>query len=189
MKNIIDAEFLRVSPERLKADSISFLQQEASPEQITLPRRATSGSAGYDFFAPCSFTVAPGESIVIPTGVRVRMEEGFFLMIAPRSGLGFKYRLRLDNTVGIIDSDYFNAPNEGHILIKLSNENTRGLTLSVRQGEAFAQGIFLPYFIIPGDNTEGIRTGGMGSTSVPCSTSEPGSTSVSGSTTVKEDKQ
>ena len=76
-------------------------------ESIQLPRRATRGSAGYDFFSPVEFSLKPGETIKIPTGIRVEMEEDWVLQCYPRSGLGFKYRLQLNNTVGIIDSDYF----------------------------------------------------------------------------------
>ena len=64
-------------------------------ESIKLPRRATSGSAGYDFFAPFSFSLKPGETIKIPTGIRCKIEDGWVLKIYPRSGLGFKFRLQL----------------------------------------------------------------------------------------------
>src|SRR5690606_15181129 len=84
-------------------------------ERIKMPKRATIGSAGYDFFSPLTFTLAPGETIKIPTGIRAFIEEGWVLKCYPRSGLGFKYRLQLNNTVGIIDSDYYDSDNEGHI--------------------------------------------------------------------------
>ena len=87
-------------------------------EGIKLPVRATSGSAGYDFFAPFDFILAPSQTIKIPTGIRCEIDEGWVLKIYPRSGLGFKFRLQLNNTVGIIDSDYFYSDNEGHIFIK-----------------------------------------------------------------------
>ena len=74
---------------------------------IKLPHRATVGSAGYDFYSPFDFTLAPGEEITIPTGIRAEIENGYVLLIYPRSGLGFKFRLTLNNTVGVIDSDYF----------------------------------------------------------------------------------
>ncbi|MBD8960496.1 MAG: deoxyuridine 5'-triphosphate nucleotidohydrolase, partial [Clostridiales bacterium] len=95
---------------------------DAVYETLTLPRRATAGSAGYDFCTPRALTLAPGETVKIPTGIRVWMEDGWVLKIYPRSGLGFKYRLQLNNTVGIIDSDYYHASNEGHIFIKPSTE-------------------------------------------------------------------
>ncbi|MBR5613935.1 MAG: dUTP diphosphatase [Clostridia bacterium] len=132
--------------------------------EIKLPRRATSGSAGYDFYAVKDFKLAPGETIKIPTGVRVKMEEGWVLKIYPRSGLGFKYRLQLDNTVGIIDSDYYYSDNEGHIMIKMTNNSLDGKTVSVRKGQAFAQGVFLEYGITVDDDATEVRNGGFGST-------------------------
>ena len=126
--------------------------------------RATSGSAGYDFFAPVSLTIAPGETVKIPTGIRVEMEENWVLKCYPRSGLGFKYRLQLNNTVGIIDSDYFESDNEGHIFIKLMNDSRENKTVTVQAGEGFAQGIFLPFGICEDDDAQDIRNGGLGST-------------------------
>ena len=84
------------------------------------------------------------------------------LSIYPRSSLGFKYRLRLDNTVGIIDSDYFYAENEGHIFIKITNCGDKELV--VEKGKAFAQGVFTEYGITVNDNAVSKRTGGIGST-------------------------
>ena len=133
-------------------------------DNIKMPVRATTGSAGYDFFAPFDFTLLPGESAKIPTGIRVRICDGWALLVYPRSGLGFKYRLQLDNTVGIIDSDYFDSDNEGHIFIKITNDSRDGKTLIVKCGEAFAQGIFMPFGITEDDNVNAIRNGGFGST-------------------------
>ena len=131
---------------------------------IMLPQRATKGSAGYDFYAPFDFTLKPGETIKVPTGIRVKIVEGWFLGIYPRSGLGFKYRLQLNNTVGIIDSDYYNALNEGHIFIKITNDTNENKVLTVKKGEAFAQGIFMPFGFTEDDEVTNVRTGGMGST-------------------------
>lgn len=133
-------------------------------EEIRLPRRATSGSAGYDFFAPQSFTLNPGESTKIVTGIRVRIAEGWTLKIYPRSGLGFKFRLQLNNTVGIIDSDYYGSDNEGHIQIKLTNDSREGKSMTVEKGSAFSQGIFVEYGITVDDEACGVRNGGFGST-------------------------
>ncbi len=137
----------------------------AAYEALKLPCRATMGSAGYDFFLPADIALRPGEGVKIPTGVRARMAEGWVLLIFPRSGLGFKYRLQLDNTVGVIDADYYGADNEGHIFIRLTNDSRTGKTLALRAGDAFAQGIFLPFGIAADDAAEGARTGGFGSTS------------------------
>lgn len=133
-------------------------------EAIKLPKRATKDSAGYDFFTPFSFHINPGQSIVIPTGIRTRIDEGWVLQIYPRSGLGFKYRVQLANTVGIIDGDYFNAENEGHIMIKITNDCKKPKTLILESGQAFAQGIFHEYGITVDDDADGLRTGGFGST-------------------------
>lgn len=133
-------------------------------EQIRLPKRATAGSAGYDFFSPVDFTVAPGQEIKIPTGIRVEMEPEWVLKCYPRSGLGFKYRLQLNNTVGIIDSDYFYSDNEGHIFAKLTNDSREDKTLELKAGEGFMQGIFVEYGITVDDDATGIRNGGFGST-------------------------
>ncbi|MEF2878996.1 MAG: deoxyuridine 5'-triphosphate nucleotidohydrolase [Blautia sp.] len=131
---------------------------------LKLPRRATTGSAGYDFYSPVDFDLQPGESLKMPTGIRAQMEEGWVLKVYPRSGLGFKYRLQLNNTVGIIDSDYFYSDNEGHIFIKITNDSREGKTLHVDKGTGFAQGIFVEFGITVDDDAAALRNGGMGST-------------------------
>jgi len=156
------AQFMKVSRAQFESD-----WDFAAPcpwDDIILPRRGTAGSAGYDFFSPVDFTLAPGEFIKIPTGIRARIDDGWVLAICPRSGQGFKYRVQLYNTLGVIDADYFGAANEGHIHIKIVNANTEGKTLCVRRGEAFAQGIFLPFGITVDDDACEVRTGGFGST-------------------------
>ena len=156
------ARFMHVSSQRFRADWQEAFGGIAVPEMPNLPRRATAGSAGYDFFSPLSFSLAPGSCVRIPTGVRARIDDGWVLMLFPRSGLGFKYRLQLNNTVGVVDADYFGARNEGHIFIKLTNAGDR--PLSVKRGEAFAQGVFLPFGLTEDDDARGERTGGFGST-------------------------
>lgn len=136
-------------------------------EEIILPKRATGFSAGYDIFSPIDFVLLSNQSIIIPTGIKVCLPENEFLMIAPRSGLGFKYYTRLANTIGIVDSDYYNnTKNEGHIMIKLRNESN-GKELQIKQGDAIAQAIFMD-FKITDDDQLGLgnkREGGLGSTS------------------------
>ena len=140
-------------------------QIKALYEEIKLPKRATAGSAGYDFYAPDDFVIEPGKTIKIPTGIRVEMEENWVLKCYPRSGLGFKFRLQLNNTVGIIDSDYFYSDNEGHIFIKVTNDSKRPWkNLNVLRGEGFAQGIFVEYGITIDDEAAGVRNSGFGST-------------------------
>lgn len=133
-------------------------------EKIVLPSRATSGSAGYDFRAPFTFELRPGETVKIPTGVRVKIDDGWWLGCLPRSGLGFKFRLQLDNTMGVIDSDYYNSDNEGHIFAKVTNDSKSQKIVRVESGAGFMQAIFIPYGITYSDDTNGVRNGGMGST-------------------------
>lgn len=147
-----------------KVSETEFLKTGGEEEylNVSLPKRATSGSAGYDFYSPKEYTLLPGETVKIPTGIRVKIDDGWVLTIFPRSSLGFKYKLRLDNTVGIIDSDYYYAENEGHIFIKLTNCGDKPLT--IEKGKAFAQGVFLEYGVTYDDDSDGVRTGGFGST-------------------------
>ena len=165
------AKFEKVSWEQFYKDWTDTFPSIGTPDEakikqiyygIDMPKRATKGSAGYDFFSPIGFTLSPGETIKIPTGIRCEMNEDWVLMCFPRSGLGFKYRMKLDNSVGIIDSDYAFSDNEGHIFIKLINEGNK--KLEVFEGNGFAQGIFLQYGITEDDNCDGIRNGGFGST-------------------------
>ena len=162
------AQFLKVSFEQFKNDYFdTFGECEEISEiynNIKLPKRATKGSAGYDFYTPVAFTLKAGETVKIPTGIRVKISEGWVLKIYPRSGLGFKFRVQLNNTVGIIDSDYYNSDNEGHIFIKITNASNEGKTVDLNSGDGFAQGIFLEYGITVDDDAEGIRNGGFGST-------------------------
>ncbi|HAU87904.1 MAG TPA: deoxyuridine 5'-triphosphate nucleotidohydrolase [Lachnospiraceae bacterium] len=132
--------------------------------QIQLPKRATTGSAGYDFKLPISITLGEDTTQTIPTGIRCKMEEGWVLQLYPRSGHGFKYGIQLANTVGIIDSDYYNSDNEGHIFVKLVNNSVLARNITIKEEEAFCQGVFVPFGITHDDNVSAQRNGGMGST-------------------------
>lgn len=168
MKRI--AKFCKVSYEQFEKDWLDSFPDIAKDtikeiyNNIKLPKRATKSSAGYDFCSPMTFTLSPRQSIKMPTGIRVVMEEGWVLKIYPRSGLGFKYRLQLNNTVGIIDGDYAFSDNEGHIFVKITNDTNEGRLVKVREGDGFMQGIFIEYGITEDDETDGIRNGGFGST-------------------------
>lgn len=169
MKRI--AKFEKVSLENflnaVKDDFPEYTEEDIKDmyESIELPTRATRGSAGYDFHAPFAFSLPAGSTIKIPTGIRVQMEEDWVLKLYPRSGLGFKYRLQLNNTVGIIDSDYYYSDNEGHIMAKITNDSNEGKTVDISAGMGFMQGIFLEYGVTVDDDAQGIRNGGFGSTS------------------------
>ncbi len=163
------AKFEKVSRKQFIADWLDTFGGDAAAaeqiyEKINLPKRATKGSAGYDFYSPLTFSLNPGETIKIPTGIRANMREDYVLMIFPRSGLGFKFRLQLNNTVGIIDSDYYYSDNEGHIFIKLTNDSNEGKKLELAAGNGFAQGIFLAFGVTEDDEVTEIRNGGFGST-------------------------
>lgn len=129
---------------------------------ITLPKRATKGSAGYDFVSPLTFTLKPGETIKIPTGIRCGMNTNWVLMLYPRSGLGFKYGLNLMNQTGIVDSDFYYSDNEGHIFVKLKNNGDKECT--IRRCDNVVQGLFTEYGITEDDKVETSRNGGFGST-------------------------
>ena len=133
-------------------------------EAVRRPKRPTGGSAGYDVCAPARISLAPGETVKIPTGIRVWMEPEWVLKCYPRSGLGFKFRLQLNNTVGIIDSDYYYSDNEGHIFAKITNDSNEGKALEVKAGDGFMQGIFVEYGITLDDDVTEVRNGGFGST-------------------------
>ena len=135
-------------------------------DKIKIPKRATIGSAGYDFVAPFFINLYPGETLKIPTGIRAKIDSGWVLQIYPRSSLGFKYRAQLDNTVGIIDSDYYHSDNESHIFVKLTNDSREEKTINIASGEKFVQGIFHEYGITYDDDIDKnkIRNGGFGST-------------------------
>ena len=166
----IAGKFEKVSPSRFSTDWADTFSGESAEkilkiyEEIRMPERATVGSAGYDFYSPLDFVLEPGQTIKIPTGIRAKIEDGWVLMIFPRSGLGFKFRIQLNNTVGIIDSDYYGSDNEGHIFIKITNDSNEGKRLSLKKGDGFAQGVFLPYGVTSDDEAAALRNGGFGST-------------------------
>ena len=152
-------KFEIISKEEFEKD----LKRMCSYEDITLPTRSTKHSAGYDFKSPIDFELQPNESIKIPTGIKVCMNEDEYLAILVRSSMGFKYNIRLCNQVGIVDSDYYNNPdNEGHIFIKIKNEGDQVLT--IKKGDRFAQGIFNKYLLTDDDSADKDRIGGFGST-------------------------
>ena len=159
------AKFEKVSYQQYAHDQSNINQQlvdEQDYENITLPKRATKASAGYDFFVNQTLIIKPHETITYVTGLRCKIDDNWVLMIFPRSGLGFKYRFQLDNTVGIIDADYYHADNQGHIMIKMTNNSDKEFTLN--KGDGLAQGIFLPYGLADVQEVTAVRTGGLGST-------------------------
>ena len=163
------AKFEKVSFEQFLKDwkkNIGGSEEEIKKiyDSISLPKRATKQSAGYDFYAPIDITMDPGQVLLIPSGIRAKIDDGYVLMLYPRSSLGFKYRMQLNNTVGVIDADYYYAENEGHIMCKFMNDSRDGKQLHIDARQGMIQGIFMPFGITIDDDTDEVRTGGIGST-------------------------
>ena len=163
------AKFEKVSFEQFQKDwkkNFDATEEDikAIYDSIQLPKRATKQSAGYDFYAPISLQLKPQEVKLIPTGIRAKMVDGYVLMLYPRSSLGFKYRMQLNNTVGVIDADYYFADNEGHIMVKFMNDSRDASTLVIEKGTGMVQGIFMPFGITMDDEVNQERKGGLGST-------------------------
>lgn len=162
------AKFEKVSFEQFfkdMKDTFPIMEEKAIKEiydRIQLPKRATTGSAGYDFFSTVNFKLKPGEIIKIPTGIRCEMYMDWVLMLFPRSSLGFKYQMGMCNTIPIVDSDYCYSDNEGHIFIKFVNRGDK--TIHISTNDRIAQGIFLSFGIVDNDDCTDKRNGGFGST-------------------------
>lgn len=136
---------------------------EESYNNIKLPKRGTSHSAGYDFFMPFDTEILPHTTILIPTGIKACIPLDKVLLMFPRSSLGTKFRFTPLNLIGVIDSDYYNNPdNEGHIFMKMINDSNE--VLNLKSGQAFCQGIIMNYFTTDDDSADCVRSGGFGST-------------------------
>lgn len=115
--------------------------------KITLPERQSRGLAGYDFNSPIDFSIHPGKSATIYTDIKARIPDYEVLMLHIRSSIGIKKNIRLAEGVGIIDSDYYNNPdNDGNIILTLTNV---GDDIEIfEQGMKLAQGIFMSYLTV-----------------------------------------
>ena len=153
--------FEKISFEQFKKD---IKDDKELYEAYNLPKRGTKCSAGYDFFAIEEFTIKPGEVKKVPTGYKMMCNEDEMLMIVVRSSMGFKWNVRMCNQVGIIETDYYNNENnEGHMWVALQNHGDKDY--QVKQGEAYAQGIFTQFLTVDNEEEiEGKRKGGLGST-------------------------
>ena len=153
--------FEKISFEQFKKD---VGDDRAFYESFSLPKRSTKYSAGYDFESLIDYTLKPGESIQIPLGVKAKFNEDEMLMLVNRSGLGFKYNIRLVNQIGIIESDYYNnETNEGHMSLKIQNEGDKDFVITKKM--RILQGIFVKFLTVDDeDEITSKRTGGIGST-------------------------
>lgn len=141
---------------------MKFEKLSSCPNAI-IPTRSTANSAGYDFSALADTLIPPYQIAFIPTGIKAQIDDGFYLQLALRSSTPYKKHLMLANGIGIIDSDYYNNPeNEGHIMFQVINFTDKEVMISA--GERIGQGVFLPYFTVDDDNASGDRLGGFGST-------------------------
>lgn len=162
------AKFGKVSYEQFKKDAqkcglIDEAEVKAAYDNIKIPTRSTSGSAGYDFYCPIDVTVPENRHTEpMPTGIRCEIEPGWVLLLVPRSGIGFKFGAGLVNTVGVIDQDYAYAANEGHIMLKLRTDDE----CIIHAGDRVMQGIFVPYGTAEEMDVTASRNGGFGSTGV-----------------------
>lgn len=132
-------------------------------EYVNLPQRKTKQSAGYDIESAVNVVINPGETKLIPTGIKAYMDENEWLGIYIRSSIAVKYGIILANSVAVIDSDYYNNPdNEGHLMLPIRNVSKD--VCKIRKGDRIAQGIFHQYYKVDNDSADGDRTGGIGST-------------------------
>ena len=153
-------KFEKISFEQFKKD---ICDDRNLYETYQLPKRGTKYAAGYDIFSLEDFTLMPGETKKIATGIKADMMDDEVLYILVRSSMGFKYNVRLCNQVGVVDKDYYdNEGNEGHIFIKIKNEGEKEFIVS--RGDAIGQGIFMKYLLTDDDIADTVRTCGIGST-------------------------
>lgn len=139
------------------------ISSKLDDEKIILPKRSTSGSAGYDFFSPDDYEIPAKGDLLIKTGIKAKMMDDECLFIYPRSSIGIKHDIMLKNTVGVVDSDYYNnKDNEGEIMVSLRNLSDKNFLL--KKGERFCQGIFQKILLTYDDASTQEREGGIGST-------------------------
>lgn len=131
-------------------------------DNIKVPCRKTKFSAGHDISIPFDITLPPKERLMIPTGIRCQIETDYVMLIMPRSSLGIKKGLRISNTVPVIDSDYYNANNEGHIFISVINDGKD--VIKFKTGDNIVQAMFVPYGVADEEEILEERVGGIGST-------------------------
>lgn len=130
-----------------------------------IPTRATKGSAGYDFTVVEDTFCPYNEVTYVPTGIKMQIDDGFELRLSIRSSSPRKYGVMLANGIGVIDSDYYNNPdNEGHIMFAIWPFEG---DVTFKKGDRIGQGVINRYFVTDDDKAEGSRTGGFGSTSTP----------------------
>ena len=154
-------KFEKISFEQFKKD---ISDDKELYESYLLPTRSTKKSAGYDIRSLEEYTLKPGEAHIFVTGLKVSMNSDEVLYLYGRSSFGYKYNITLANSVGVIDSDFYNnVDNEGHFKVKLINHGDTEVKINI--GDRIAQGIFMKYLTVDDEEEiENERTGGIGST-------------------------
>lgn len=152
---------------RISEETRKIVNEDGSLNLFELPKRSTKKSAGYDFINPKTIEIPPYKlgmkPTLVPTGIKVKMEDDEFLMLVNRSSNPSKKNLVIPNSMGIIDADYYgNADNDGEMMFAFYNVGTEPVVIEA--GDKLGQGIFVKYGITDDDNAEGERTGGFGST-------------------------
>lgn len=138
-------------------------KMDFTKDDVTLPRRSTKHSAGYDFYAPYDFTINPHDKVVVKTGVKCKLDNDKVLLLNIRSSLGIKRDIMMSNTIGVIDADYYgNIDNDGHIMIGLRNLSDD--VIKFYKGNKICQGLIMSYFVTDDDDVNSVRVGGVGST-------------------------
>lgn len=162
------AQFEKVSFEQFKKDMVETFVDACSImlpsiyDEITTPKRSTKRSAGHDFRIPFKYVLRTDETVKIPTGIRCKMDEDQVMFIFPRSSLGIKKNMVITNTVGVIDSDYYNSDNEGHIFVCIKNCGNSNIVFE--KNDAFCQAVFVNFGVADDEEITNERTGGIGST-------------------------
>ncbi len=161
-------KFEKVSYEQFKKDLLKAGMNydekkiEEIYQSIILPTRGTKSSAGYDFRLPYDLEVKANQTTsFLPTGIKCEIDDDKVLILAPRSSLGTKYGFELSNTIGVIDADYYNNPdNEGDIAVKFKV----AVDMNFKANDRIVQGIIMKYYKVDDDNSNDQRSGGFGST-------------------------
>ena len=166
------AQFEKVSWEEFQKDYINIFGAgktidmsvvRSIYDNIKIPQRKTKYSAGHDISIPFEIALSSGNKMMIPTGIRCRLDEDYVMLIAPRSSLGIKKGLRLNNTLAVIDSDYYmNPDNEGHIFISVVNDGRD--VIKFKAGDNIVQAMFVKYGVADEAEVTEERSGGIGST-------------------------
>lgn len=166
------ADFEKISYVQFQSDYINIFGQGKTInmdsvrkiyDNIKIPERKTKYSAGHDISIPYEITLSSNDKMLIPTGIRCKIDENYVMLIVPRSSMGIKHGLRLSNTIAVIDADYYSAENEGHIMISVINDSNK--PIKFKSGDCICQAIFVPYGVADQEEVTTERAGGIGSTS------------------------